>query len=238
MPSIDLFSALAAGLISFLSPCVLPLVPAYLSFLAGVQLQAGADVLGQRKQLLLSALAFVLGFTLLFVLLGASATAVGHLLTRYSVWFARGSGLLLIILGLHVTGILRLHFLMMEQRIQVSQKPMGILGAFLVGIAFAFGWTPCVGPLLAGILALAGAKQTVGEGMLLLGAYAAGLGIPFLLSAWLVDRVLIWLRHFQRYVRWVEIAAGLLLIAIGLAMFFNSLPRVSAWFGFMQGLSL
>jgi cytochrome c-type biogenesis protein len=238
---ISWLGAFIAGFLSFLSPCVLPLIPAYLSFLAGTtleEMEAAADA-PLRRRLWLSALAFVLGFSILFVLLGASATLAGHWLLAHSLLFGRIAGVFLVILGLHVTGLMPLRFLMMEKRFHPSRKPIHFIGAMFVGMAFAFGWTPCcVGPMLAGILTLAGTQQTVGQGMLLLGIYSAGLGIPFLAAAaaagWFLPR----LHRWQRYLRWVEIAAGGLLIAMGIVMVTGSLGRIAAWFGAFKFLAL
>jgi cytochrome c-type biogenesis protein len=238
--NVSLIGALVAGLLSFLSPCVLPLVPAYLSFLAGASLEEIRQAEGgsMRRKLIVSSLAFVSGFSLLFILLGASATWIGHWLLQHSVLFGRIAGALLIVLGLHVSGLLPIRFLMMEKRVHLSQKPLGPFGAFLVGMAFAFGWTPCVGPMLAGILALAGTQQTVGKGILLLAVYSAGLGIPFILAALLTERFMAWMRRWQKYFRWIEIAAGMLLVLMGLVMLTNSLGRIAAWFGGLSFLAL
>jgi cytochrome c-type biogenesis protein len=237
---ISWIGAFLAGVLSFLSPCVLPLVPAYLSFLAGTSLDQLKASSGEssRRHLLLSAVAFVLGFSLLFILLGASATWIGRWLLQHSALFGRLAGVLLIVLGLHVSGLVPIRFLMMEKRLNFSSKPLGKFGAFLIGMAFAFGWTPCVGPLLAGILALAGTQQTVTRGILLLAAYSAGLGIPFLLAAWGTEWFLGWMRRWQRLFRWVEIAAGVLLLLIGLLMVTGSLGRISSWFSGLGFLSL
>lgn len=235
-----LVSAFLAGVISFLSPCVLPLVPAYLSFLAGTGLEtlqgeAGAKL---RGQVLRSALAFVLGFSLVFILLGASATLVGKWLLAYSRWFERAAGLLLIVLGLHVAGWVHIPFLMYEKRVQAAPARVGLVQAFLVGAAFSFGWTPCVGPILAGILALAGTQETLGRGMALLAVYSAGLGLPFLLAAAAVDGFLDWMRRFRKYFHGVEVAAGLLLIVIGGVMLLGRMAQVSGWFSALGGFSL
>jgi cytochrome c-type biogenesis protein len=235
-----LVSAFLAGVISFLSPCVLPLVPAYLSFLAGTGLEALQGEAGAklRGRVLRSALAFVLGFTLVFVLLGASATFLGKWLLAYSRWFERGAGVLLFVLGLHVAGWVRIPFLMYEKRVQAAPARVGLVRSFVVGAAFAFGWTPCVGPILAGILALAGTQETVFRGMALLAVYSAGLGLPFLLAAAAVDGFLSWMKRFRPYLHAVEVLAGILLMAIGVVMFLGRMAQVSGWFGALGGLSL
>ncbi|MEW6515691.1 MAG: cytochrome c biogenesis protein CcdA [candidate division FCPU426 bacterium] len=231
--SLSLTSAFLAGLISFLSPCVLPLVPAYLSFLAGVSLEEirqSADH-ALRRRAVVSALVFVLGFSTVFVLLGATATLLGRWLTEQAYWLGKVAGAVLILLGLHLVGILKLPFLMYEKRFQVRTGALPILGVFFIGAAFAFGWSPCVGPLLAGILALAGSRETVGQGMLLLGVYSAGLGLPFVLAALAVESFLRFLRRFRDVLRWVEAAAGVLLILIGVVMMTGGMMRVASWFG-------
>lgn len=239
-PDITLWTALLAGMISFLSPCVLPLVPAYLSFLAGVNLeelrgQSGPSV---RLQTLLAAAGFVLGFSSVFILLGASATVLGRWLADYSAVLGRIAGAFLVLLGLQVAGIIRIPFLLSERRFHPRTRPLGWLGTYLVGVAFAFGWTPCIGPLLAGILALAGTRETLGQGMLLLAAYSAGLGLPFLAAAAAVKFFLAWTRKFKTLMRWVEIAAGLLLLAIGLVMLSGRMSGLSAWFSGLGGFAL
>jgi len=236
----SLIGAFLAGVVSFLSPCVLPLVPAYLSFLAGTGLEqlrgeAGAK---QRGRVLRYALSFVIGFSLVFILLGASATVVGKWLLAYSRWFERVAGVLILILGLHVSGLIRIPFLMYEKRVQTGPAGGGMLRSLIVGAAFAFGWTPCVGPILAAILALAGTRDTVLQGMGLLAVYSAGLGIPFLLAAAAMDAFVGWLDRFKRYLRWVELVAGLLLIAIGVVMILGRMAQISGWFGFLGGLAL
>jgi len=229
---ISLLGAFFAGLISFLSPCVLPLVPAYLSFLAGVSLEEmrSAATSGIQRRVLGAALIFVLGFSSVFVLLGASATVVGQWLSAHSLWLGRVAGVMLIILGLHLTGILKVPFLLFEKRFQVKKQGINLIGAFFVGAAFAFGWSPCVGPLLAGILALAGTQETVSQGMFLLAVYSAGLGIPFILAAAAVERFLHWSKRFQNYLRFVEIIAGALLVFVGGVILFGGMMRLSAFF--------
>lgn len=226
------YGALLAGIVSFFSPCVLPLVPAYLSFLAGVSLEkmrGGIDQ-GIRVRVMLSAAGFVLGFSTVFILLGASATLIGRWLAINSVWMGKIAGLVIIILGIHMTGLIRIPFLMYERRMHPGARPMRIYGAYLIGIAFAFGWTPCVGPLLAGILALAGTRDTVGQGMFLLAVYSAGLGIPFLLTAMAIGQFMKLMQRFKKWLRWVEILAGGLLIFIGVVMLAGGMARLSALF--------
>lgn len=225
-------SAFLAGLISFLSPCVLPLVPAYLSFLAGVSLDQIRTSGGgsARRRAVGAAAVFVLGFSVVFVLMGASATLLGQWLAAQAFWLGKVAGAALILLGLHLAGIVRLPFLLYEKRLQVRSGGMPVLGVFLIGAAFAFGWSPCVGPLLAGILALAGSRETVTQGMVLLAVYSAGLGLPFILAALAVESFLELLQRFRKFLRWVEMAAGILLILIGSVMLTGGMMRVASWF--------
>src|SRR3954452_25075084 len=184
MIDVSLPAAGFGGLISFLSPCVLPLVPPYLSFLAGTtfdQLAAGDDR-AVRRRALLAALLFVAGFTTVFVLLGATASALGQIVRQYLQVLSMVAGFAIIVMGLHFLGLFRIGLLYREARIDV-QRPVGLWGAYVMGLAFAFGWTPCIGPILAAILAVAGSETSVAHGALLLAVYSAGLGVPFLLAA-------------------------------------------------------
>jgi cytochrome c-type biogenesis protein len=212
--SIGVLVALTAGLLSFLSPCVLPLVPSYLCFVTGMtldDLQGGAD----RKVVLVHAALFVIGFSVVFILLGASAFFLGAYLRAYKVWLARAGGVLLVVFGLHLIGLFRISALLRERRIDLAEKPAGKLGTIAVGAAFAAGWTPCIGPVLGGILTLGIEANTVWRGMGLLTAYSAGLAIPFFLAALALERFLDAFRRFRRYVGWVEKISGVLLIVIG-----------------------
>lgn len=231
--SLSLTSAFLAGVISFLSPCVLPLVPAYVSFLAGVSLDEIRQAAGgaARRKAVIAAVIFVLGFSTVFVLMGATATLLGRWLSAQAVWLGKAAGVVLLLLGLHLTGLVKLPFLLYEKRLQVRNSGMPAWSVFLIGAAFAFGWSPCVGPLLAGILALAGSRETVSQGMLLLAVYSAGLGLPFILAAWAVESFLEIFRRFKGVLRWVEVAAGILLILIGLVMLNGGMMRIASWFG-------
>lgn len=224
--------AFAAGLLSFLSPCVLPLVPSYLGFLTGVTLPE--EVAGRRHLALLHALLFVLGFSLVFVLLGASATALGRSLSHYQVWLQRIGGGLIILFGLVCLGAVRLRLLEQERRVHFEDKPLGFLGSGLVGMAFAAGWTPCIGPVLGGILGLAASEADVTRGMLLLGVYSAGLAVPFLVAALALESFLKWFQRFRRFLPWVMRASGVLLIFVGVLMISGHFTRLAAW---LQGLT-
>ncbi len=204
-------------MVSFLSPCVMPLVPSYLSFVTGMSLedlQEGVD----RKATLIHSLLFVTGFSIIFVTLGASASFLGSFLGYYEVWIARIGGAVIIVLGLHLTGVLRIAPLMRERRIHVKDRPAGYLGAIGVGAAFGAGWTPCLGPVLGAILTLAATQDTVWAGVGLLSVYSLGLAIPFLISALLLDLFLGAFSRFRRFLPLVEKGSGVLLIMLGLLL--------------------
>ena len=189
MPDVTLLAAFGAGFLSFISPCVLPLIPGYISYISGMSLEdmRKADA-GSRRRLIIATLFFILGFSIVFMAMGASASAIGALLRQYLGLVQKIAGAVIVIFGLHLLGVFRIGFLDRDTRVQTSRKPATPLGALVVGLAFAFGWTPCIGPILGGILTIAGSKSTVGEGVLLLGVYSAGLGVPFLLTSIAVDK--------------------------------------------------
>jgi len=218
--------AFVAGLLSFLSPCVLPLVPSYVGFLTGMTLP---EMTGRRRVALLHALLFVAGFSLVFVLLGASATALGGALKYYQVWIARVGGVLVILFGLVCLGVVKAGFLDQERRLQLQHKPVGYLGSALVGVAFGAGWTPCIGPVLGAILSLAATSDSVSRGTLLLGVYSAGLAVPFLLAAVAVESFLEWFQRFRRFLPWVMRVSGVLLILVGLSMATGQFTRLAGW---------
>ena len=224
--TLGLFVAFAAGLLSFLSPCVLPLVPSYIGFLTGMSLP---ELSGRRRAALAHALLFVAGFSVVFVLLGASATALGRALNYYQQWLQRIGGLLIIGFGLVCLGVIRLGFLSRERRVQVEHRPVGYLGSALVGMAFGAGWTPCIGPVLGAILGLAATARDLSRGMLLLAAYSAGLAVPFLLAAVALDSFLDWFQRFRRYLPWVMRVSGVLLIFVGVLMATGEFTRLAGW---------
>jgi len=234
MSEISLFGALLAGLLSFLSPCVLPLVPAYLSFISGVSVDAlrGDDAVDHqqvRRTAMIQSLWFVLGFSLVFIALGASAFWLGQWLLMHMGTLAKVAGLIIIVFGLHYTGLIRIPFLMMEARLKTDNvKGTSGFGALILGSAFAFGWTPCIGPILGAILAMAGAQGQVGEGMMLLVMYSVGLGIPFLLAAFATNAFLNWSQRFKRHLHAVEVVSGILLIVVGAMIFLGSFSTVAA----------
>lgn len=228
-------AAFVAGLLSFLSPCILPLVPGYISFITGISLE---DLTKERSKnrkkfyrVMAGALFFILGFSLVFILLGASATLIGQFLQRYSLWFKRIGGIIIIIFGLHMIGIVNIPFLNFQKKFQTGQKLSFnlILTPFLIGLAFAFGWTPCIGPILAAILVYAGTQDTVFEGMTLLSIYSAGLGVPFLLTALAVNQFYQLTGKIKKYFRVIEWIGGLLLIFIGIFIFSDNLFILSAY---------
>lgn len=228
---LGLVVAFLAGVLSFLSPCVLPLVPSYVGFLTGMTLP---EVTGRRRIALVHALLFVAGFSLIFVLLGASATALGGALKHYQVWIARAGGVLVILFGLLCLGVVKVGFLEQERRLQLQHKPVGYLGSVLVGMAFGAGWTPCIGPVLGAILSLAATSDSVPRGMLLLGVYSAGLAVPFLLAAVAVESFLEWFQRFRRFLPWVMRLSGVLLIFVGILMATGQFTRLAGW---LQGLT-
>lgn len=233
MESVSFLAAFGAGVFSFISPCVLPLIPAYISFVSGVSidtLQEGdEDKSSRTAKVFFSTLIFVLGFSAVFILLGAGAGVIGKLLFLYRVWFNRIAGSLIIILGLHMTGIFRIGFLEYEKRIHVRENPLGVLGIFLIGAAFAFGWTPCIGPILAAILALAAQQGTVGQGMLMLAVYSAGLGLPFILTGLAINKFFGVYKKMRKHLGTIEKIAGIFLIVVGGLIFFDLFSILSGY---------
>jgi cytochrome c-type biogenesis protein len=209
--------AFTAGLLSFLSPCVLPLVPSYLTFVTGMSLEDLQEGVNRRATFVHSVL-FVLGFSTIFVLLGAAASFLGQFFRYYEVWIARIGGLIIIVLGLHLAGVLRLTPLMREKRVHLADKPVGYLGTLGVGIAFGAGWTPCIGPILGAILTYGFSQDTMWAGVGLLSVYSLGLAVPFLLAALALDWFLQVFKRFRRWMPVVEKASGVLLIVLGLLL--------------------
>jgi cytochrome c-type biogenesis protein len=235
MIEVTLIGAFIAGLLSFLSPCVLPLVPAYLSFISGVSvnaLRAHGDQTNPsvRKHAVIQSLWFILGFSLVFIALGASASWLGQWLLEHMGALGKVAGAVIFIFGLHYAGFIRIPFLMMDAHLDTSNvTAKGGVGALLLGSAFAFGWTPCVGPILGAILAVAGAQNEIGKGILLLAIYSIGLGIPFLLAALVTDAFLNWSQRFKRHLHAVEILSGILLMLVGSMIFLGSFSIIAAW---------
>jgi len=232
--------ALVAGLVSFLSPCVLPLVPGYISMLSGAtieELKVGASP-ALMSRILRNSLSFVAGFSIVFVVLGASATAVGKFLLAERATFNLVAGIIVIVFGLHLTGLLKIPLLYREARLTTGEPRRGLVGAFLLGFAFAFGWTPCIGPILAAILALAAQRHTVLQGMFLLAVYSAGLALPFLLTSVGLGQFLKLYGGFRKHLQTVEISSGVLLIALGILMATNKFTVISRYFSFLNRFSL
>jgi Cytochrome c biogenesis protein len=224
--SVGLLVALSAGLLSFLSPCVLPLVPSYIGFLTGM---TANEVTSRRHLALLHAVLFVLGFSLVFILLGASATALGRALNFHREWIQRIGGILIILFGLVCLDVFKVGFLQREKRIHLEDKPVGFLGSALVGMAFGAGWTPCIGPILGSVLGLAATEGDLSRGVLLLSVYSLGLAIPFLLAALLLDRFFVWFQKFRKYMPWVQRVSGVLLIIVGVLLVTGSFTRLAGW---------
>lgn len=235
--SVSVGVAFIAGVVSFLSPCVLPIVPSYVTFITGMTLDELTvhGTAAARAKAALHAALFVLGFTLVFVTLGATATVFGAVLQRSLPLLQQIGGILITLFGLYLVGLLRLPSLMRERRVHLASRPAGLAGSVLVGVAFGAGWTPCVGPVLASILLYAGTSATMSQGMLLLGAYAIGLGIPFFVAAVGLNWYIAGARRLTRWLRPVEIVAGSLLIAVGVLLFTGRFTILSAYLaGFGQ----
>jgi cytochrome c-type biogenesis protein len=227
---VSLPAAAAAGVLSFLSPCVLPLVPPYLTFIAGTTIEELAEEgeAGARRDTLFASILFVAGFSTVFVTLGATASVFGQIVRAHLEVLSLIAGLLIIAMGLHFLGLFRLAFLYREKRISV-EKPIGLWGAYPMGLAFAFGWTPCIGPILAAILALAGTEDTVARGATLLAAYSAGLGIPFIIAALAMAPFMRFMQRFRAHFGKVERVVGVLLVVTGIAFMTGGVQRASYW---------
>jgi cytochrome c-type biogenesis protein len=230
MTDISFIAAVGAGFLSFLSPCVLPLVPPYLAYIAGNSLDelAAREDASVNRRALLAAILFVAGFSTVFILLGASASVLGGALRAHIQVLGYIAAALIITMGLHFLGVLRIGLFMREARVEV-QKPAGLLGAYIMGLAFAFGWTPCIGPVLATILTFAGREASVSYGAWLLAAYSIGLGVPFLLAALAMGQFIGIMKRFRRYIGIVEKVTGALLVLTGLAFLTGSVGDVSIW---------
>jgi cytochrome c-type biogenesis protein len=223
-------AAFAAGLLSFLSPCVLPLVPSYLSFVTGLgmeELESGDAEL--RRTTLIHSLLFVAGFSSIFLALGASASFLGQVLREYQLWIARIGGVIVLLFGLHLLGLTPVRWLQRERRMHLERKPVGYVGSFLVGVTFGAGWTPCIGPILGGILTFAATRQTLGEGVQLLAFYSAGLAVPFILSAVGFTWFLATFKRLRRHIVWVERASGALLVIVGLLLLSGQFTMLASW---------
>lgn len=223
--------AFVGGVLSFLSPCVLPLVPSYIGFLSGMTID---EMEGRRHRTFLHALAFVAGFSLIFIALGASATALGSSLRYHKLALARAGGVLIILFGLYTIGAVRLSMLDRDRRIHLQEKPAGLFGSAIAGMVFAAGWTPCIGPVLGAILTLAGNSGDVWHGVGLLVAYSAGLAVPFLLAAVALDAFRAWFQRFRRWIPWVQRVSGAMLVVVGVLLATGQFTRLTTW---LQGLT-
>jgi cytochrome c-type biogenesis protein len=241
---VSLIAAFIAGVLSFISPCVLPLVPGYLSFISGVSLDSmrstpggvvgdgavtAAAAPGISRQVFFASLAFVLGFSVVFITLGAAASTLGAALMSRLTLMGKIAGVLLIIFGLHTMGLLKISWLYKEKRIQTQAKPAGLAGAFVVGLAFAFGWTPCIGPILGTILALAADEGTLQRGIILLSVYSLGLGVPFLLTSLMVNQFFKAFAKIRRHYRMIEVTAGVLMVTVGVLIFTNRFTIITQY---------
>jgi cytochrome c-type biogenesis protein len=223
--SISHSAAFLAGILSFLSPCILPLIPAYFTFLTGFSLDelTNYENSGIRRRVIFSTAAYVCGFSFVFILLGASASFLGGLIRQYLDFIRIGGGILIILLGIHLTGIIRFSKLDVERRLHLEKKPLRFLGIFLVGMAFAAGWSPCIGPMLGSILILAGSRDTVSEGLILLAFYSGGLALPFLLISVFIHLILNFVKKISRILKYIHFVAGIFLILLGLILIFDRL---------------
>ncbi|UCC63277.1 MAG: sulfite exporter TauE/SafE family protein [Anaerolineae bacterium] len=233
--SVTLPLAAFAGLLSFLSPCVLPLVPAYLGYLSGATVGRAGEEQPRRYEAFLHALFFVLGFTAIFVALGATASLIGQLLNQHIFTLQRIGGIIVIIFGLHTIGVVKIPFLYREARAEIESRPqLGYLSSFLIGLVFAAGWTPCVGVVLSAIFLLAADSQTLGQGMLMLAAYSLGLGLPFLMVGGAFETIAPWLRKLNRHLNVVSMVSGVFLIAVGVAIFAGWLTYLARFGTFLN----
>jgi cytochrome c-type biogenesis protein len=227
---VTLGAAFVAGLLSFLSPCILPLVPPFLCYMAGVSIEEVSDDRAElRPRVLLSALAFVAGFSLVFIALGTTASLAGRFITAHLSTLGMVAGVLIIVMGLHFLGLIRIPLLYRSATLQVESRPAGLAGAFVMGLAFAFGWTPCAGPILAAVLLMAGSEDTAGRGALLLLAYSAGTGIPFLIAAAFTGRFIAMLGRARAHLGLIEKTMGAFLVVTGLVFLTGLMPSVSQW---------
>jgi cytochrome c-type biogenesis protein len=241
--NVGILTAFAFGLLSFVSPCVLPIVPGYLSFISGVsfeEMQSSSNRVVIRNRILANSIFFVIGFSIVFITLGASATVVGKFLHDQIGIISKIAGIVIVIFGLHMIGIFRIPFLNYEKRIHTSAKPLGYFGALLVGLAFAFGWTPCIGPILAAILAIASQQDSVGKGIILLSSYSLGLGIPFILTGLSLTAFYNFFNKLKKHLHKLEVIGGALLVIVGVLIMTNYLTILSSylskWLPFLNEL--
>ncbi|MBH0188210.1 MAG: cytochrome c biogenesis protein CcdA [Nitrospira sp.] len=232
IPQISLIAAFSACLLSFVSPCVLPLVPSYISYITGLsveQLTDASERVKFKKAIVLNSLLFIAGFSSVFIAFGASASLLGQVLITYQDHIRRFGGALIVVFGLYLLGLLNLNFLKMEHRFQFRSRPAGYLGSFLIGVAFAAGWTPCVGPVLGSILLYASTTDSLLSGVVLLTSYSLGLGLPLFLTALGVDRFLAYFKQARAYLWGVSTVSGVLLVVVGVMIYANSLTMITSF---------
>lgn len=228
--SISYSAALIAGLLSFFSPCILPLIPAYFTFITGFSLDelTRAQRTGVRIRIILSTLSYIIGFSTIFILMGASASFIGGAIFKYRDWIRIIGGVAIILFGIHMTGLFRFRALEFERRLHMQKKPLPFIGTFMVGMAFGAGWSPCIGPLLGSILIVASNQDTIGQGIGLLSVYAAGLAIPFLVLSIFIDSLIILIKKVSWSIKYINVTAGVLLLILGLLLVTNKLNLISA----------
>lgn len=230
--NVSIFIALSAGFISFLSPCILPLIPSYMAFITGISLEELShekNLKRVRKIVIINSLLFILGFSIIFIALGASATFIGKFLSRNIRWFEIVGGCVVILLGLHFIGIFRLKFLNREKKIHLKDKPLGFIGTVLVGMAFGAGWTPCVGPILGAILTMAATTQNIFKGIVLLAFYSVGLGLPFLISGLIIHKFFEYFKAVRKYFKVITAVGGILLIILGILLITGYFSSISSY---------
>ena len=230
---ISIFVAFSAGFLSFVSPCVLPLVPSFVTYITGLTFE---DITSAKEKprvryiTITNSLSFIGGFSLIFILFGASATFIGEIFLAYQGIIQKIGGILIVLFGLYIMGIIKLNFLSSEKKFHIENKPAGFIGSFLVGMAFAAGWTPCVGPILGSILLYASTTGSVAKGMGLLAVYSLGLGLPFFISALAINTFIATFKVITRYMRWINLLSGAFLILVGIMIFTDSLTFITTWF--------
>lgn len=245
MPDVSIYMAFAAGLISFLSPCVLPLVPGYISFISGVtfteikeKTSTSSVLSGEKRIIVINSLFFVAGFSLVFILLGASATWIGAFLSLKISLMSKIGGLLIIFFGIYKIGLIRPQLFYKEARFDIKDRKFGYAGAMLIGAAFAFGWTPCIGPILGVILTYAGTLKNVNQGVVLLLVYSLGLGVPFLLTAFGINYFLRFFIRIKKYMGILEITSGVIMVILGVMIYSNKLVLIQSWLPFLNKFAL
>jgi len=241
MNIVVVLTAFAGGLVSFLSPCVLPLVPGYLSIISGYsldQLKGNGQDASLKRTVVLNSIMFIIGFSIAFIALGASATGIGQLLVARKQILYKIAGIVIIVFGLHVLGVFKINALYQDKRFHDVKKPRSAWGVLLFGLVFAFGWTPCIGPILAGILGIASSQQTVTQGVILLAIYSLGLAVPFLLTSLGLNHFLAFYGRFKHHFRTLEIVSGVMVVAIGLLIVTDSLSRLNSYFGFLSDFEI